>query len=166
MTIPNPPPTTKRVVLPHHQRAEALFLFGSTLPERASRGCHLATATGLLVQGYAQPVPSVGKFFPRQMKDVCFPARTVAANATNTGVAWAAVPSPGSRGTRVLYVVLWVLLALGIIVGWLAGWRSIHSFARRPSPARWRSDTGPKTDDLTSTKKASAQSGPPGSDVE
>ena len=160
MTIPNPPPTSKRMVLQHHQRAEALFLFGSTLPKRASRGCHLTTATGLLVQGYAQPVPSVGAFFPRQMKNVCFPVPgAVGAIATNTGVAWAAMPAPGSR---VLFVVLSVLLALVIVVGWISGWHSIIRYRSVLRGLRY----GVKTDDLTTTETASAQTGPRGSDVE
>ena len=121
MTIPNPPPLTKRVVLQLHQRAEALFLFGSKIPKGAA-DCHSGTATGLLVQGYAKPVPSVGKFFPRRMKNVCFPVPgAVGAVTTNTGVAWATTPSPISGGVRVLNVLLWVLISLGAIGGLLMG---------------------------------------------
>lgn len=91
MAVSAPVPSTKRVVLDHHQKVEALFLFGSPIP-KGVRGCDAATTTGILVQGYARPTPSVGKFFPRKIKNVCFP---VGAGATfvNTGVAWFSTPS-------------------------------------------------------------------------
>ena len=161
MTIPNPPlPTTKRVVLQLHQRAEALFLFGSTIPKGAA-DCQSETATGLLVQGYAKPVPSVGKFFPRRMKNVCFPVPgAVGAAAMNTGVAWTTAPSPSSGGVRVLYVLLWVLLSLGVIGGLFVGTRFI---TRRASASRERSEAGSATGDLTPRGTASVQTGPRGS---
>lgn len=165
MTIPNPPvPTTKRVVLLRHERAEALFLFGNPLPKGASEGCRPATATGLLVQGYANPVPSTGKFFPRQMKNVCFPVPgVVGAVATNTGVEWATAPSPSSGGVRVPYVLLWVLLSLGVVGALLVGGRFI---TRRASASRERPGAASETDDLTPRGTASVQTGPRGSVAE
>ena len=116
LAVSAPPlPTTKRVVLDRHQTAEALFLYGSPIPAGV-RGCHPATATGLLVQGYAMPVPAVGTFVARRIPSVCFPVPgIVGATFVNTGVAWATAPSPRSGGVRVLYVLLWVLLAIGVI---------------------------------------------------
>ena len=131
-----PLPTTKRVVLDRHQRAEALFLFGGPMPPGV-RGCHPATATGLLVQGYADPVPSVGMFFPRPITNVCFPASgSVGANVVNTGVAWATASTPRSGGVRALFVLLWILLAIGVFGVLLAPARYL---ARRKA-SRERSD--------------------------
>ena len=136
MTIAHPPlPTTKRVVLQHRQRGDALFLFGSPVPKGATN-CRLGTATGILVQGYANPVPSAGKFFPRRMRNVCFPVPgAVGVVATNTGVVWTTAPPPRSGNVRVLDVLLWVLLSLGVIGSSLAGARFL---TRRAAALRAR----------------------------
>jgi hypothetical protein len=77
LAFPGSVPTENRVVVDHHQKVEALFLFGNPLPP-SSHPCDPATTTGILVQGYADPISSIGKFFPRSIQHV-----------SNTGVAWA-----------------------------------------------------------------------------
>jgi hypothetical protein len=83
-------PYDKRVVVEHDQKVEALFLFGniSSPVLQNGRRCDPATATGILVQGYAKPTPSTGRFFARKIPQVCFD-NGVGANWSNTGVAWA-----------------------------------------------------------------------------
>ena len=77
----------KRVVVEHHQKVEALFLFGNPVLHK-SRACDPATATGILIQGYSKPTTSTGTFFPRRIRHVCFDSG-VGAIVSNTGVAWA-----------------------------------------------------------------------------
>jgi hypothetical protein len=87
LSFPGSVSTENRVVVAHHQKVEALFLFGNGLPPSSGR-CDPATTTGILVQGYADPTPSIGKFFPRRIRHICFDSG-VGAIVSNTGVAWA-----------------------------------------------------------------------------
>ncbi len=61
---------TKRVVVAHHQKLEALFVViepvGSTF-----KGCDPATSTGFIVGDYAKPI-SATHFVIRKLRKVCF----------------------------------------------------------------------------------------------
>ncbi len=87
LALSAPVSSEKRIVVKHHGKVEALFLFGTSVSQKGSR-CDPATATGILVQGYANPIASTGKFFPRRIQRVCFDSG-VGAKVLNTGVAWA-----------------------------------------------------------------------------
>lgn len=87
LSFSSPVPGYRRVVIEHHKKIEALFLFGNAVA-RPGRQCDPATSTGALVQGYANPVHSVGEFFPRKIPEVCFDSGA-GADWSDTGAAWA-----------------------------------------------------------------------------
>lgn len=70
LSIPTGADNTRRPVIAHHQKLEALFVvvkpIGSTF-----KGCAPATTTGLLVGGYAKPRGHT-HFVIRRLRDVCF----------------------------------------------------------------------------------------------
>lgn len=162
ISVPTPS-TAKRVVLYRHQRAGALFFCGAAI-SKGSRGCHLASATGLPAQSYAAPIAGVGTFLARRITKVCLPVPGgVGTTFLNSAVVWAAAPPHGSGGTHVLYVLLWVLLSIGIIRALLAPARYL---AGRKAQSRERPDVGPETGDPKIAGTASAPTVPRESDAD
>lgn len=77
---------TRRRVVARHQKLEALFVVLKPVVGLTMKGCHPATTTGLVLQGYAGPVGTF-HWFPRQLRDVCFDTG-VGRSVVNFGVSW------------------------------------------------------------------------------
>jgi hypothetical protein len=61
---------TRRPPIDRHQKIEALFVVVPRVGP-AFKGCERATATGIVVGGYAKPISAI-HFIPRTLRDVCF----------------------------------------------------------------------------------------------
>jgi hypothetical protein len=79
--------TTRRPVVSHHQKIEALFVYMKPVGPPFA-GCKPSTATGLLMDGYAKP-GATKHFIARRLADVCFDTG-VGRDSLNYGVAWPA----------------------------------------------------------------------------
>ena len=77
----------RRHLISHHQRLEALVVVVRPVGPSFA-GCDPATATGILLQGYAGPVGTF-HFIARSLRDVCFDT-SVGRNVINVGVDWRA----------------------------------------------------------------------------
>jgi hypothetical protein len=88
VSIPIDSANTRRRVVTHHQKLEALFVVLKPVAGPTFRGCHPATTTGLLVQGYAGPIGTF-HWIPRQLRDVCFDTG-VGRSVVNFGISWPA----------------------------------------------------------------------------
>lgn len=86
VSIPIDSANTRRRVVTHHQKLEALFVVLKPVAGLTLRGCHPATATGLLLQGYAGPIGTF-HWIPGQLRDVCFD-RGVGSSVVNFGISW------------------------------------------------------------------------------
>jgi hypothetical protein len=76
-----------RMEVKQHQKVEALFLFGVAHPHQ-SRRCALSTASGILVQRYADPYATASTFLPVEIPQVCFDSGP-GYDLSNTAAAWA-----------------------------------------------------------------------------
>ncbi len=86
VSIPTGADNTRRAVLARHQKLEALYVVLKPLAGPYFRGCHPATATGLLIQGYAAPIGTF-HWIPRQLRGVCFDTG-VGRSVVNFGIIW------------------------------------------------------------------------------
>ena len=86
VSIPIDSANTRRRVVTHHQKLEALFVVLKPVAGLTLSGCHPATATGLLLQGYAGPIGTF-HWIPRQLRDVCFDTG-VGRSVVNFGISW------------------------------------------------------------------------------
>ena len=86
VSIPIDSANTRRRVVTHHQKLEALFVVLKPVAGLTLRGCHPATATGLVVQGYAGPVGTF-HWISRELRDVCFDTG-VGSSVVNFGISW------------------------------------------------------------------------------
>ena len=86
VSIPSGAVDTRRRVVVRHQKIEALFVVVRPVAGPTFRGCHPATATGLLLQGYAGPIGTF-HWIPRQLRDVCFDTG-VGRSVVNFGINW------------------------------------------------------------------------------
>ena len=86
VSIPAGADNTRRPVVARRQKLEALFVVLKPVAGPTFRGCHPATATGLLLQGYAGPIGTF-HWIPRQLRDVCFDTG-VGRSVVNFGVSW------------------------------------------------------------------------------
>jgi len=78
---------TKRQVVAHDKTVEALIVV--TKPVGFSfKGCDPATASGIVMQGYAEPIGTF-RFIVRPLRDVCFDAG-VGRTVLDFGVVWPA----------------------------------------------------------------------------
>ncbi|MDE3094307.1 MAG: hypothetical protein KGJ47_11065 [Acidobacteriota bacterium] len=87
LSIPTTAQNTRRRLVDHHQRLEALVMVARPVGPSFA-GCDPATATGILVQGYAGPIGTF-HFVARPLRDVCFDTG-VGRNVVNVGVFWLA----------------------------------------------------------------------------
>lgn len=87
LAIPAGTGTTRRPVVAHHQKIEALFVLIKPVGP-AFTGCKPATTTGFLVGDYANPIATT-HFIVRQLRDVCFDTG-VGRGVLNYGAAWPA----------------------------------------------------------------------------
>jgi hypothetical protein len=78
---------TRRPVVVRHQKLEALFVVVKPLGP-SFKGCDPATASGIVIQGYARPIGTF-HFVVRQLRDVCFDTG-VGRGQFNYGAAWPA----------------------------------------------------------------------------
>ncbi len=85
LSVPAGADNTRRPVVTRHQRIEALFVIVKPVG-RSFKGCDPATSSGLLVQGYANPVGTF-HFVVRRLRDVCFDS-AIGPNVLNYGVSW------------------------------------------------------------------------------
>ena len=85
MSVPTAAENTRRPVITHHQKIEALFVV-DRLVGSSFTGCDPATTTGFLVNGYANPIATT-HFVVRQLGDVCFDTG-VGRNVLNYGAVW------------------------------------------------------------------------------
>ena len=86
VSIPSGADNTRRLVVARHQKIEALFVVLKPVAGPTLRGCHPATATGLVLQGYAGPIGTF-QWIPRQLRDVCFDTGA-GRGVVNFGVSW------------------------------------------------------------------------------
>ncbi len=86
VSIPSGADKPRRLVIARHQKLEALFVVLTPVAGLTPRGCHPATATGLIVQGYAGPIGTF-HWIPRQLRDVCFDTG-VGRSVVNFGISW------------------------------------------------------------------------------
>lgn len=70
LSIPTGSDNTKRPVVAHHQRLEALFVVVKPIGPTFT-GCQPMTSTGFLVGNYAKPIATT-HFVVRRLRDVCF----------------------------------------------------------------------------------------------
>jgi hypothetical protein len=70
VSVPAGADNTRRPVVAHHQKLEVLFVVVKPLGP-SFKGCDPATASGIVIQGYASPIGSF-HFVVRQLRDVCF----------------------------------------------------------------------------------------------
>ena len=70
LSIPTGADNTRRPVVAHHQKLEALFVVVKPVGSPFT-GCAPATTTGFLVGGYAKPIATT-HFVVRRLRDVCF----------------------------------------------------------------------------------------------
>jgi len=70
VSIPAGADNTRRPVVAHRQKIEALFVVVKPLGP-SFKGCDPATASGIVIQGYASPIGTF-HFVLRQLRDVCF----------------------------------------------------------------------------------------------
>ena len=70
LSIPTGADNTRRPVVAHHQKLEALFVVVKPVGP-PFKGCAPATTTGLLVGDYAKPIGTT-HFVIRRLQDVCF----------------------------------------------------------------------------------------------
>jgi hypothetical protein len=70
LSIPVSADNEKRLMVQHHEKVEALFLWDKPVAQMG-RPCDPATTTGFLVGGYGNPI-AVTHFFARKLRDVCF----------------------------------------------------------------------------------------------
>ena len=87
LSIPASADNTRRRLVAHHQRLEVLVMLARPVGPSFA-GCDPATATGILVQGYAGPIGTF-HFVARPLRDVCFDTG-VGRNVVNVGVFWLA----------------------------------------------------------------------------
>ena len=87
LAIPVGAGSTRRPVVDHHQKIEALFVFMKPVGP-AFTGCKPATTTGFLVGDYANPIATT-HFIVRQLRNVCF-VSGVGHGQFNYGAAWPA----------------------------------------------------------------------------
>jgi hypothetical protein len=88
LAIPAGVGSTRRPVVAHHQKIEALFVLMKPIG-LAFTGCKPATTTGFLVGDYANPIATT-HFIIRQLRDVCFDNPGVGRGVLNYGPAWPA----------------------------------------------------------------------------
>ena len=86
VSIPAGADNTQRRIVARHQRLEALFVIIKPVAGPTFRGCHPATATGLVVQGYVGPAGTF-HWIPRELRDVCFDTG-VGSSVVNFGISW------------------------------------------------------------------------------
>ena len=75
----------RRRLIVYHQRLEVLVVVVRPVGP-AFKGCEPATATGILMQGYAGPIGTY-YFTPRRLRDVCFDTG-LGFRVVNLGVFW------------------------------------------------------------------------------
>jgi len=88
LSVPVSADNTRRQVVGHHQKLEALFVVVRPAGS-AFTGCKPATTSGILLQGYASPIGTF-HFIVRRLRDVCFDSG-VGQNVLDYGVAWPSV---------------------------------------------------------------------------
>lgn len=88
LSVPVSADNTRREVVGHHQKLEALFVVVRPVGPPFT-GCSPATTSGILVQGYASPIGTF-HFIVRRLRDVCFDSG-VGQNVLDYGVAWPSV---------------------------------------------------------------------------
>jgi hypothetical protein len=87
VSVPAGADNTRRPVVAHHQKIEALFVVTKPVG-RSFAGCDPATATGIVVQGYANPIGTF-HFVVRRLLDVCFDTGA-GRNVLDFGAVWPA----------------------------------------------------------------------------
>jgi hypothetical protein len=85
MSVPAGADNTRRPVVARHQKIEVLFVVVKPLGP-SFKGCDPATASGIVIQGYASPIGTF-HFVVRQLRDVCFDTG-VGARVVNIGAVW------------------------------------------------------------------------------
>jgi hypothetical protein len=70
LSVPTGSGNTRRPVITHHQKLEALFVVVKPVGSSFA-GCDPVTAAGFLVGNYAKPIAST-HFVVRRLRDVCF----------------------------------------------------------------------------------------------
>jgi hypothetical protein len=70
ISLPAGADNTRRPVVRRHQKIKALFVVVPRL-DPAFKGCEPATATGIIVGGYAKPIGTT-QFIARRLRGVCF----------------------------------------------------------------------------------------------
>jgi len=70
VSIPAGADNTRRPVVTHRKKIEAFFVVVKPLGP-SFKGCDPATASGIVIQGYASPIGTF-RFVLRQLRDVCF----------------------------------------------------------------------------------------------
>jgi hypothetical protein len=84
-SIPAGADNTKRPLVTHHQKLEALLVV--VKPSKSSfAGCEPATTSGFVVGGFAKPIGSI-HFIVRKLREVCFDSG-VGSHTQNIGVGW------------------------------------------------------------------------------
>ena len=78
---------TRRPVVVRHQKLEALFVVVKPVGP-SFKGCDPATASGIVIQGYASPIGTF-HFVVRQLRGVCFDTG-VGRNVLDYGAVWPA----------------------------------------------------------------------------
>jgi len=86
VSIPTGAVDTRRRDVARHHEIKALFVVLRPVAGPTFRGCQPATATGLVVQGYAGPVGTF-HWIPRHLRDVCFDTG-VTRSVVNFGINW------------------------------------------------------------------------------
>ncbi len=86
VSIPTVAVDTRRRDVARHQEIKALFVVLRPVAGPTFGGCQPATATGLVVQGYAGPVGTF-HWIPREIRDVCFDTG-VTRSVVNFGIDW------------------------------------------------------------------------------
>jgi hypothetical protein len=86
VSTPTVAESPQRQILFHHQRLVALFVVTRPVGSHFT-GCEPATASGIVIQGYAGPIGTF-HFVKRSLPDVCFDTGG-ATPVLNFGVSWA-----------------------------------------------------------------------------
>ena len=94
LSVPVGADNTRRPVVAHLRKIEALFVVARPVG-RAFAGCEPATASGIVIQGYASPIGTF-HFIARQLRDVCFDTG-VGPRVVNDGALWPAPPRWSAR---------------------------------------------------------------------
>lgn len=87
VSVPAGADNTNRLVVTRRQKVEALFVVVKPVGPSFT-GCDPATTSGILMQGYANPIGTF-HFIVRRLRDVCFDSG-IGRNVLNFGAVWPA----------------------------------------------------------------------------